>query len=182
MRNVMLNISYCSDKYQYTMGKSFYENGMKDKIAVFNLFFRKAPDNNNWAVVSGTREAMQMVAGLGSEDIDFFEQFLPGEEYREFREYLAHMKFTGQVYAMKEGEIVFPKEPVITVVGPIIEAQVLETPLLCIMNHQMAFVAMAIWWFMMQSSGVSSTWASMIGPTIVRMGCFGKAISPSFIA
>ena len=127
----MLNISYCSDKYQYTMGKSFYDNGMKDRIAVFNLFFRKAPDNNNWAVVSGTREAMQMIAGLGSEDIHFFEQFLPGEDYREFREYLAHMKFTGKVYAMKEGEIAFPKEPVITVVGPIIEAQVLETPLLC---------------------------------------------------
>ena len=139
----MLNISYCSDKYQYTMGKSFYENGMKDKIAVFNLFFRKAPDNNNWAVVSGTREAMQMVAGLGSEDITFFEQFLPGDEYREFREYLAHMKFTGKVYAMKEGEIAFPKEPIITVVGPIIEAQVLETPLLCIMNHQMAIATKA---------------------------------------
>lgn len=139
----MLNISYCSDKYQYTMGKSFYDNGMKDKVAVFNLFFRKAPDNNNWAVVSGTREAMQMIAGLGSEDISFFEKFLPGDEYREFREYLSHMKFTGKVYAMKEGEIAFPKEPVITVVGPIIEAQVLETPLLCIMNHQMAIATKA---------------------------------------
>ena len=139
----MLNISYCSDKYQYTMGKSFFENGMKDRIAVFNLFFRKAPDNNNWAVVSGIREALQMIAGLGSEDIGFFEQFLPGEDYREFREYLAHMKFTGKVYAMKEGEIAFPKEPILTIVGPIIEAQVLETPLLCIMNHQMAIATKA---------------------------------------
>lgn len=139
----MLNISYCSDKYQYTMGKSFYDNGMKDQTAVFNLFFRSAPDKNNWAVVSGIREALQMIAGLGSEDISFFEKFLPGEEYRPFREYLAKMKFTGQVYAMKEGEIVFPKEPVITVVGPVIEAQVLETPLLCIMNHQMAVATKA---------------------------------------
>lgn len=139
----MLNISYCSDKYQYTMGKSFYENGMKDKIAVFNLFFRKAPDDNNWAVVSGVNEALDMIAGLGSEDISFFEKFLPGDSYREFREYLAGMKFTGKVYAMKEGEIAFPKEPIITVVGPIIEAQVLETPLLCIMNHQMAVATKA---------------------------------------
>ena len=139
----MLNISYCSDKYQYTMGKSFFENGMKDKTAVFNLFFRKAPDNNNWAVVSGIREALQMIDALGSEDIAFFEQFLPGEEYRAFREYLARMRFTGKVYAMKEGEIAFPKEPVLTVVGPIIEAQVLETPLLCIMNHQMAIATKA---------------------------------------
>lgn len=139
----MLNISYCSDKYQYTMGKSFFENGMKDKIAVFNLFFRSAPDKNNWAVVSGIKEALDMIAGLGSEDITFFEQFLPGEEYREFREYLATMKFTGKVYAMKEGEIAFPKEPILTVVGPVIEAQVLETPLLCIMNHQMAVATKA---------------------------------------
>ena len=139
----MLNISYCSDKYQYTMGKSFYENGMKDKIAVFNLFFRSAPDNNNWAVVSGVREALEMIRGLGSEDISFFEKFLPGDEYRDFREYLSKMKFTGQVYAMKEGEIAFPKEPVITVVGPVVEAQVLETPLLCIMNHQMAVATKA---------------------------------------
>lgn len=139
----MLNISYCSDKYQYTMGKSFFENGMKDKTAVFNLFFRKAPDNNNWAVVSGIREALQMIAGLGGEDEAFFEKFLPGESYREFRTYLSRMKFTGKVYAMKEGEIAFPKEPVLTIVGPLIEAQVLETPLLCIMNHQMAIATKA---------------------------------------
>ena len=139
----MLNIAYCSDKYQYTMGKSFYDNGMKDQIAVFNLFFRSAPDKNNWAVVSGIRESLRMIEALGSEDVSFFEKMLPGEEYRPFCEYLSKMKFTGQVYAMKEGEIAFPKEPILTVVGPIIEAQVLETPLLCIMNHQMAVATKA---------------------------------------
>ena len=49
---MMHNYAYCSDKYQYTMGKSFYDSGMKDKTAGFNLFYRKAPENNNWAVVS----------------------------------------------------------------------------------------------------------------------------------
>ena len=139
----MLNRSYCSDKYQYTMGKSYYDSGMKDTIGIFNLFYRTAPDNNNWAVVSGISEALEMIAGLGSEDESFFEKFLPGDGYAEFRSYLAGMKFTGQVYAMKEGEIAFPKQPIITVVGPIIEAQVLETPLLCIMNHQMAVATKA---------------------------------------
>ena len=57
----MFNIAYCSDKYQYTMGKSFYDSGMKDQIAVFNLFYRKAPENNNWAVVSGTDEVIEMM-------------------------------------------------------------------------------------------------------------------------
>ena len=47
---IMQDISYCSDKYQYTMGKSFYDSNMKDKIATFNLFFRQAPDNNNWEI------------------------------------------------------------------------------------------------------------------------------------
>lgn len=140
---VMSDVSYCSDKYQYTMGKSFLECGMKDKIAYFNLFYRKAPDNNNWAVVSGIREAMEMISNLGGKSPEFFEKFLPGEGYREFREYASQMKFTGNVYAMKEGEVAFPREPVITIEAPIIEAQVLETPLLCIMNHQMAIATKA---------------------------------------
>ena len=139
----MLNYSYCSDKYQYTMGKSFFETGRKDTVAVFNLFYRKAPENNNWAVVSGTDEAIECVLNLGNAEPDFFEKFLPGEAYAEFRNYLSTMKFTGDVYAMREGEIAFPNQPVITVVAPLIEAQVLETPLLCIMNHQMAVATKA---------------------------------------
>ena len=139
----MLNIAYCSDKYQYTMGKSFYDNGMKDKHAVFNLFYRKAPENNNWAVVSGVDEVIEMVENLGNMDPEFFEKFLPGEEYKDFRGYLSAMKFTGNIYAMREGEIVFPNQPIIIVEGPLIEAQVLETPMLCIMNHQMAVATKA---------------------------------------
>ena len=139
----MLNYSYCSDKYQYTMGKSFFETGRKDEIAVFNMFYRVAPENNNWAVCSGTEEVIECVLNLGKADPDFFERFLPGEGYAEFRKYLSTMKFTGNVYAMREGEIVFPNQPIITVEAPLIEAQVLETPMLCIMNHQMAVATKA---------------------------------------
>ena len=139
----MLNYAYCSDKYQYTMGKSFYDSGMKDQRAVFNMFYRKAPENNNWAVVSGVDEVLEMIANLGNMDPAFFEKFLPGEEYRDFRGYLSAMKFTGNVYAMREGEIAFPNQPIIIVEGPLIEAQVLETPMLCIMNHQMAVATKA---------------------------------------
>lgn len=135
--------AYCSDKYQYTMGKSFLDCGQQDKIAVFNLFYRKAPENNNWAVVSGTAEVIEMIGNLGSMPESFFERFLPGEGYAEFRHYLATMKFTGNVYAMREGEIAFPNEPIVTVEAPLIQAQVLETPMLCIMNHQMAVATKA---------------------------------------
>jgi nicotinate phosphoribosyltransferase len=94
-------------------------------------------------VVSGTDEVIEMVANLGNMDPGFFEKFLPGEEYAEYRGYLSSMKFTGNVYAMREGEIAFPNEPIIIVEGPLIEAQVLETPILCIMNHQMAVATKA---------------------------------------
>lgn len=125
------------------MGKSFFETGRKDETAIFNLFYRKAPENNNWAVVSGTQEVIEMVRNLGNMEASFFEKFLPGEEYGEFRKYLSQLKFTGNIYAMREGEIVFPNQPVIIVEGPLIEAQVLETPMLCIMNHQMAVATKA---------------------------------------
>ena len=138
-----MNYSYCSDKYQYTMGKSFFETGRKDVIAVFNMFYRVAPENNNWAVCSGTQEAIECILNLGNEEPDFFSKFLPGDEYSEFRRYLSTMKFTGTVHALREGEIVFPNQPIITIEAPLIEAQVLETPLLCIMNHQMAVATKA---------------------------------------
>ena len=138
-----LNNAYCSDKYQYTMGKSYYECGKQQQTAIFNLFYRKAPENNNWAVVSGTQEVIEMVQALGTAPADFYEKFLPGDGYAEFRKYLSTMRFTGEVYAMREGEIVFPNQPIVTVVGPLIEAQVLETPMLCILNHQMAVATKA---------------------------------------
>ena len=125
------------------MGKSFYDCGRKDTMAIFNLFYRKAPENNNWAVVSGVEEVLEMIQSLGKMEPDFFERFLPGEEYAEFRSYLSTMKFTGNIYAMREGEIVFPNQPIIIVEAPLIEAQVLETPMLCIMNHQMAVATKA---------------------------------------
>lgn len=140
---VMLNNAYCSDKYQYTMGKSFLESGNAERRAVFNLFYRTAPENNNWAVVSGVDEVIEMVGNLGNMPESFFEKFLPGDEYAGFRKYLSAMKFTGNIYAMREGEIAFPKEPVIIVEAPLVQAQVLETPMLCIMNHQMAVATKA---------------------------------------
>ncbi len=139
----MKDIAYCSDKYQYTMGKSFYDEGKAGQTAVFNLFYRVAPENNNWAVVSGTDEVIEMIQSLGNKPESFFERFLPGESYAGFRAWLSTMHFTGNVYAMREGEIAFPTQPIITVEAPLIEAQILETPMLCIMNHQMAVATKA---------------------------------------
>lgn len=138
-----MNISYCSDKYQYTMGKTFKDNGLENVEAVFNMFYRTAPDGNNWAVVCGVNEVLEMVQGIGSEPASFFKKFLPEHQYDSFCDYLATVHFTGTIYAMEEGQIAFPLQPIITVKAPLLEAQILETPLLCIMNHQMAIATKA---------------------------------------
>ncbi len=143
-KNIMdIQYSYCSDRYQYTMAKSFWDNNKDQQIAVFNLFYRKAPEHNNWAVVSGIDEVLDMIANIGKEDAAFFKKFLRDESYSDFCEYLSKLKFTGNVYAMQEGEIVFPNQPIIIIEAPLIEAQILETPMLCIMNHQMAVATKA---------------------------------------
>ncbi len=138
-----MKVSYCSDKYQYTMGKTFTDAGLDNKIAIFNMFYRKAPDNNNWAVVSGINEVLEMINGFGSQPESFFRKFLPEDNYKEFCKQLTRVRFTGDIYAMEEGQIVFPGQPVLTVVGPLLEAQILETPILSIMNHQMAVATKA---------------------------------------
>lgn len=138
-----MKIAYCSDKYQYTMGKTFVDAGLDTKKAVFNMFYRTAPDNNNWAVVSGVNEVLEMAGSLGSQPESFFRKFLPEDMYEDFCKKLTGVRFTGDIYAMEEGQIVFPKQPIITVVAPLLQAQILETPLLTIMNHQMAVATKA---------------------------------------
>ncbi len=181
---MLTDIAYCSDKYQYTMGKSFHDIGSEGKTAIFNLFYRKAPENNNWAVVSGVDEVIEMVQGLGGKAPEWFEQFLPSDEYAEFREYLSTMHFTGNLYAMREGEIAFPNQPIIIVEAPLIEAQVLETPMLCIMNHQMAVATKASRVCRATSKPVSEfgsrrahgPWAAVYGAkAAVIAGCAGTS-------
>ena len=139
----MSQIPFCSDMYQYTMSKTYIDSGLYRQEAIFNLFFRKAPDKNNWAVVSGTRDAITVALALGGQPASFFEPVLPGLPYAAFREWLSTMRFTGSIWAMEEGEIAFPGQPVMIVRAPLVEAQLLETPLLSIMNHQMAVATKA---------------------------------------
>jgi len=139
----MNQIPYCSDKYQYTMSKTFMDSGLDRCEAIFNLLFREAPDKNNWAVVSGTRDAVAVAMGLGCQPPSFFEGFLPEVHYAAFREYLSAVRFTGSIWAMEEGEIAFPGQPIMIIKAPLLQAQLLETPLLCILNHQMAVATKA---------------------------------------
>ena len=133
-----------SDLYQYTMGATWYDKKREQEMGIFNVLFRKAPDNNGWAIVCGVEQVIEMIQLLNTEDNsgarkEFFEKILPSENGKsnKYSEYLTTMRFTGSIYAMTDGTIAFPNEVLLKVVAPIIEGQVLETPILSILNGQM---------------------------------------------
>ena len=132
-----------SDRYQYTESDIFLMENMQNKIAVFDMFFRKTEDGG-FAVVSGIQEVIHLIEVLNTtseeEKRKYFSKILEEEHLINF---LAKMKFTGDLYAIQDGEIVYPNEPIITIKAPLIEAKILETPILNIMNMNMAIATKA---------------------------------------
>jgi len=132
-----------SDRYQYTESDIFLMESMQNKIAVFDMFFRKTEDGG-FAVVSGIQEVIHLIEVLNTTSEDekrkYFSKILEEEHLIDF---LSKMKFTGDLYAIQDGEIVYPNEPVITIKAPLIEAKILETPILNIMNMNMAIATKA---------------------------------------
>ena len=130
------NLSILTDFYELTMANGFFESGRKDDIGVFDLFFRKVPDNGGFAIAAGLEQAMDYLENLkfDDNDIDYLRSkniFSEG-----FLEYMRNFKFECDVWAIPEGTPVFPKEPMVVVEGPMIQAQLLETTLLILINHQ----------------------------------------------
>lgn len=127
-----------SDRYQYTESDIFLMENMQNKEAVFDVFFRKTEDGG-FAVVSGIQEVIHLIEILNNtseeEKRKYYSQILEEEHLIDF---LSKIKFTGNLYAMRDGEIVYPNEPVITIKAPLIEAKILETPILNIINMNMA--------------------------------------------
>lgn len=132
----MLNITGTyTDLYQLTMGEVYFKKNQHDQIAVFDYFFRKLPFDGGFAVFAGLETFIQVLTELrfDAEDLDY----LKSQGFSaDFLEYLKDFRFTGNIYSMKEGELVFPKEPIVRVEASIIEAQIIETLLLNILNFQ----------------------------------------------
>jgi len=130
------NLTLLTDFYELTMMQGYFANGMAGRTGVFDLFYRENPFGNGFVVMAGLEQAIEYVRGLrfDAEDI----AYLAGLNQFDaaFLEYLRGFRFTGDVHAMPEGEIAFPFEPLIRVKAPLIEAQLLETALLNIVNHQ----------------------------------------------
>ena len=118
------------------MGNGYLLSGKKDMQACFDLYFRKVPDNGGFAIAAGLSEMIEFLEQLhfGKEDIEYLRSKHQFSE--EFLQYLADFKFECDVYAVPEGTPIFPNEPLVTVKGPAIQAQLLETMLLLTINHQ----------------------------------------------
>ena len=134
--NEKLNLTMLCDFYELTMGYGYFEKGYKDKITYFDLFFRRCPDGGGFAIAAGLQQIIQYIQDLhfNPEDIEYLRSRKLFSE--EFLAYLADFKFTGDIWAVPEGTPVFPKEPIITVRAPAIQAQLIETFLLLSINHQ----------------------------------------------
>lgn len=131
-----LNYTMLCDFYELTMGNGYFEAGLKDKITYFDLFYRTVPDGGGFAIAAGLEQAIDYIRNLhfSEEDIDYLRG--RGMFSETFLDYLRHFKFTGDVWAMPEGTPVFPREPIMVIRAPAIQAQLLETFLLLTINHQ----------------------------------------------
>ena len=134
--NDKLNLTMLCDFYELTMSQGYFTTGYKDRIAYFDLFFRRCPDGGGFAIVAGLEQIVQYIQDLHFSEEDI--AYLRGRNLfsEEFLSYLADFKFTGDIWAVPEGTPMFPNEPVITVRAPAIQAQLIETYLLLCINHQ----------------------------------------------
>ena len=129
------NISMMMDLYEMTMANGYFANQQKPQKVVFDVFYRKNPDQGGYAVFAGLEQVVEYAENLhfDSADIDYFRSLNLFSE--EFLQYLKEFRFTGDIYAFPEGTVMYPNEPVITVVAPLIDAQLIETAILMQVNQ-----------------------------------------------
>ena len=130
------NYTLMSDEYEFSMANGYLNNKKEKNEAVFDIFFRKVPNNGGYAIMAGIDKIIPYIENLkfGEQELDYFRR----KGYpKEFIEYLKNFKFHGDIYAIPDGTPVFPNEPIVTVKAPLMEAQIVETALLSIVNGAM---------------------------------------------
>lgn len=134
MNNV--NYTMLCDFYELTMGNGYFEKGYKDKICYFDVFYRRVPDGGGYAIACGLEQIIDYITDLHFDDRDIAYLRNKGIFSEEFLNYLKDFKFTGDIWAVPEGTVIFPNEPIMTVRAPAIQAQLIETFVLLTINHQ----------------------------------------------
>ena len=134
--NDKLNLTMLCDFYELTMGNGYFQAGLQDRITYFDVFFRSVPDKGGFAVCAGLDQLIDYILDLhfDEEDIEFLRS--KGLFSEAFLNYLKDFRFTGDIWAIPEGTPIFPREPVVTVRAPAIQAQLIETFTLLAINHQ----------------------------------------------
>ena len=131
-----MNYTMLFDFYELTMGNGYFQTGMKDKICYFDVFFRNVPDGGGFAIAAGLEQVIRYIQDLHFDDEDIAYLRGKGCFAPEFLDYLRNFQFTGDIWAVPEGTPIFPREPILTVRAPAIQAQFVETYLLLALNHQ----------------------------------------------
>lgn len=131
-----LNLTMLCDYYELTMGNGYFDHNMGDKITYFDVFYRQNPDMGGFAICAGLEQVVEYIQNLHFEPEDI--EYLRGRNMfsEEFLDYLKNFKFEGDIWAIPEGTPVFPREPILTVRAPAIQAQLIETYVLLELNHQ----------------------------------------------
>lgn len=136
MKTDEYSLALLCDFYELTMSRGYFETEMKNKIAYFDVFYRRVPDGGGYAITAGLEQIIRYIESLRftAEDIDY----LRGRRLfsEEFLAFLADFRFTGSIWGVPEGSVIFPGEPILTVRAPAIEAQLVETYILLALNHQ----------------------------------------------
>ena len=130
------NISMVMDMYELTMSNGYFNGKCRDAVAAFDVFYRRNPDDAGFAIFAGLEQVVEYIQNLhfDAEDVEYLRS---KNLFREdFLDYLLDFKFRGDIYAMPEGTVIYPNEPVLTVVAPLIDAQLVETAILLEINHQ----------------------------------------------
>ena len=130
------NLTLLTDLYELTMMQGYFKEKDANETVIFDAFFRSNPNNAGYSVCAGLEQVIDYVKNLHFEedDIDYLRSTGLFEE--DFLEYLRNFHFTGDIYAIPEGSVIFPREPIVKVIAPIMEGQLIETALLNIINHQ----------------------------------------------
>ena len=136
MQHERRNISMLMDLYEMTMAHGYFTKQDNTDRVAFDVFYRRNPDQGGFAIFAGLEQVVDYLLNLhfDEEDIAYFKSLHLFSD--EFLEYLHNFKFTGDVYAFKEGSIIYPNEPILTIVAPLIDAQIAETAVLTMINHQ----------------------------------------------
>lgn len=134
--NTAKNLTMIMDLYELTMSNGIFDSDRRNEITYFDMFFRRVPDNGGYAIMAGIEQLIEYMNNLEFSDDDI--AYLRGLKLfsDDFIDYLKDFKFTCDVWAMPEGTVIFPHEPIVTVRGPAMQAMMLETMLLLTINHQ----------------------------------------------